>query len=116
MELELQGIELSLALKSILNAAVKMALPVAVWRRPHQSEINVMVSFEKALEVSRLDLEQTEKGFVFSPFHNQDQPTLFLKSDAHFVLSTEGMAFQTSLNDRNDNALQEFFNDPDLFS
>ncbi|PIQ47452.1 MAG: isochorismate synthase [Cytophagales bacterium CG12_big_fil_rev_8_21_14_0_65_40_12] len=115
LELELQGIELSLALKSILNAAVKMALPVAVWRRPHQSEINVMVSFEKALEVSRLDLEQTEKGFVFSPFHNQDQPTLFLKSDAHFVLSTEGMAFQTSLNDRNDNALQEFFNEVQSF-
>uniref|UniRef100_UPI0040485EBD hypothetical protein n=1 Tax=Roseivirga sp. TaxID=1964215 RepID=UPI0040485EBD len=95
LELELQGIELSLALKSILNAAVKEALPVAVWRQPHQSEINLMVSFDKAKEVSRLDLEQTERGFVFSPFNNHEQPALFLKSDVHFVLSTEGMSFQS---------------------
>jgi isochorismate synthase len=109
LELELQGIELSLALKSILNASVKSSLPVAIWKRPHQTEINIMVSFEKAIEVSRLDLEQAEKGFVISPFHNHENPTLFLKSDIHFIFGAEGITYQTSLEKSNENSLNEFF-------
>jgi isochorismate synthase len=109
LELELQGIEQSLALKSILNASVKKSLPIAIWKQPHQNEINFMVSFEKAIEVSRLDLEQTEKGFVISPFHNHDHPTLFLKSDIHFTFNTHGISFQTSLKESKNNSLNEFF-------
>ena len=109
LELELQGIELSLAFKSILNASVKKYLPIAIWKQPHQNEINVMISFEKAIEVSRLDLEQTEKGFVVSPFHNHDHPTLFLKSDVHFTFGSKGMSYQTSLKKGNDSSISEFF-------
>jgi isochorismate synthase len=109
LELELQGIELSLALKSILNASVKASLPIAIWKRPHQTEINIMVSFDKAIEVSRLDLEQSEKGFVISPFDNREHPTLFLKSDIHFIFGADGISYQTSLKKGDGNGLNEFF-------
>lgn len=81
--LDLSGYEKSHAIKSIFQAAIHMDLPLAIWRLPHQKEINLMVSFSKVREIQRPDLETSDKGFVFAPFDTESKATLFIKSDFH---------------------------------
>ncbi len=81
--LDFTGFEKTHTLRSIFQVAVNLGLPLAVWRAPHQKEVNLMVSFSSAQEVERPDLETSEKGFIFSPFNPKSSATLFIKSDFH---------------------------------
>ena len=81
--LDFTGFEKTHTLRSIFQVAVNLGLPLAVWRAPHQKEVNLMVSFSNAQEVERPDLETSEKGFIFSPFNPKSNATLFIKSDFH---------------------------------
>ena len=81
--LDFTGFEKTHTLRSIFQVAVNLGLPLAVWRAPHQKEVNLMVSFSNAQEVERPDLETSEKGFIFSPFNPKSSSTLFIKSDFH---------------------------------
>tara|TARA_A100000171_G_scaffold52611_1_gene71905 strand:- start:4871 stop:6097 length:1227 start_codon:yes stop_codon:yes gene_type:complete len=81
--LDFTGFEKTHTLRSIFQVAVNLGLPLAVWRAPHQKEVNLMVSFSNAQEVERPDLETSEKGFIFSPFNPKSSATLFIKSDFH---------------------------------
>ncbi|KOF03745.1 hypothetical protein OB69_05525 [Roseivirga seohaensis subsp. aquiponti] len=81
--LDFTGFEKTHTLRSIFQVAVNLGLPLAVWRAPHQKEVNLMVSFSSAQEVERPDLETCEKGFIFSPFNPKSSATLFIKSDFH---------------------------------
>lgn len=81
--LDFTGFEKTHTLRSIFQVAVNLGLPLAVWRAPHQKEVNLMVSFSSAQEVERPDLETSEKGFIFSPFNPKSNATLFIKSDFH---------------------------------
>ncbi|WP_421978917.1 chorismate-binding protein [Roseivirga seohaensis] len=81
--LDYTGFEKTHTLRSIFQVAVNLGLPLAVWRAPHQKEVNLMVSFSSAQEVERPDLETSEKGFIFSPFNPKSNATLFIKSDFH---------------------------------
>ena len=69
------------AIKSILQASIDASFPVAIWRLPHKSEINVMVSFSQPKPIDQPDLEKLKKGFIVAPFNQNSTSPLFIKSD-----------------------------------
>ncbi|WP_420387356.1 isochorismate synthase [Roseivirga sp.] len=71
--------------EQIMSAAIRLAreegYPMAVWRMPHQSEVNVLISFNKALELERYEMEELKNGFALAPFNFGEEKGLFLKAD-----------------------------------
>ncbi|MGW8123700.1 chorismate-binding protein [Roseivirga echinicomitans] len=96
--LDFSGYEKSHALKSIFQAAINMELPLAIWRMPHQQEINLIISFSKVQEIARPDLETSAKGFVFAPFNTENNATLFIKSDFHLSFDFDEIIEHKELN------------------
>jgi len=68
-------------LGACLQAATETGCPIAFWRMPRTAELNVIVSFEEALQLPKADLEDLGTGFVVSPFNNQDNPIQFIAGD-----------------------------------
>lgn len=106
--LDFSRYEKSHALKSIFQAAINMELPLAIWRLPHQKEINLMVSFSKIQEIKRPDLETSEKGFIFSPFDTQNGATLFIKSDFHLSFDFNEIIQHKDITNHKDTLRTEF--------
>jgi len=74
-------------LEQVVNAALALNLPVAAWRLPSTTEAKVCISFEKVLQITQPDLENSPSGFLFSPFIVGEQPTVFI--NAAIVYSSE---------------------------
>ncbi|NVJ47089.1 MAG: isochorismate synthase [Cytophagia bacterium] len=71
--------------EQLLAAALGLAhdeqLPVAVWRMPHQSEINLLISFSEATQLDRYELQELKNGFAFAPFNFNRQKGYFINGD-----------------------------------
>tara|TARA_R110001592_G_scaffold14600_4_gene65050 strand:+ start:748 stop:1974 length:1227 start_codon:yes stop_codon:yes gene_type:complete len=106
--LDFSGYEKTHALRSIFQAAVNLELPLAVWRSPHQKEMNLMLSFSKVQEVERPDLETSDKGFIFSPFDPKSGATLFIKSDFHVSFDFDEIIQHEDLTSSEDALQSEF--------
>ena len=64
-----------------LQLAHEEGLPIALWRMPFQSEINLLVSFNQALELDQFDLQELKNGFALAPFNFNEKKGLFLQGD-----------------------------------
>lgn len=71
-------------LKSALNAAVELSLPIAFWQLPKSTALHFLISFDSVRKLSKLDLEEIGAGFSFSPFDVKKE-RLFI--DNHFHCS-----------------------------
>ncbi len=69
-------------LKSALTAAYEAELPIALWRLPQSQEIHLVVAFDQARKIEKLDLEEAGSGFTFGPF-NLETDSLFIREDFH---------------------------------
>jgi isochorismate synthase len=75
---------------SIFRTAVARKFGIAVWRSPLNTELNCIVSTSSEPSWCIPDLETMDKGFIFSPYDNEDnQRVLFLNSDIHFILDSK---------------------------
>jgi len=94
-----------------LYTAHELNLPIAIWRLPNRSEINLIVSLEGSRSLTKVDLEELPSGFVFAPFDFGDKPAQFIQAD--FSLSFD---FEEVIENRNvvskghDDPLREFKN------
>jgi len=69
-------------LKSLWSSAMAMIGSVAVWRCPREDKVHFLVDISKSPSKGRVDLQNTEPGFLISPFMNPEgNETLFLKAD-----------------------------------
>lgn len=68
-------------LAATLQLAHEEGLPVAVWRMPFQSEINLLISFNQALELDQFELQELSNGFALAPFNFNEKKGLFLQGD-----------------------------------
>lgn len=73
--------------KEVITNAVAVAfelgMPMAMWRLPNQSEINLLISAEQAQKLKTVDLKELPSGFIFSKF-NSEAEKYYLKGDITF--------------------------------
>ena len=71
-----------LSLKSLWSNAIFKNGSIAVWRCPNGESTFFLADLSRSPKKGRMDLQNTESGFVVSPFMNPEgNETLFLKSD-----------------------------------
>jgi len=71
-------------LKNLWSAAMAKNGSVAVWRCPRENSIHFLADLSKLPAKGRIDLLNTEQGFLVSPFMNPEgNETLFLRSDVY---------------------------------
>jgi len=76
-------------LKSIWSGAMAENASIAVWRCPRDKKMFFIADLSGSSTKGRINLQNTESGFVVSPFMNPEgNETLFLKSDI-LALSNE---------------------------
>ena len=69
-------------LKSLWSSAMVMNGSVAVWRCPRDDNAYFLADLSESPAKGRIDLQNTESGFLVSPFMNPEgNETLFLKAD-----------------------------------
>jgi isochorismate synthase len=70
--------------RSLLSNAVNRGLPVAIWKLPLQSEVQMIVDLRPDIELSFDDLEKMPGGFAINPFHQHHPATpSLIKADLH---------------------------------
>ena len=71
-------------LKNLWSSAMAKNGSVAVWRCPRENSIHFLADLSKLPAKGRIDLLNTEQGFLVSPFMNPEgNETLFLRSDVY---------------------------------
>lgn len=88
--------------EQIIGATLQLTqeegLPVAVWRMPHQSEINLLISFNQAQELDRYELQDLRNGFAFAPFNFNEKKGLFLQGDVLLSFDFDEVVFKSAEN------------------
>lgn len=108
---DLQAFPKEKILRSCLAAAVENGCPVAFWRLPKTSELHVIIGFDKARKLDKVDLEELSAGFVISPFENEQNPALFISGDLHVSFDFGEVSTQFDFNKSRPNHKEEQFID-----
>lgn len=96
-------------LKSALNAAVEVRLPIALWQLPQSGELHLLIAFDDAKKVPKIDLEEIGSGFNFSPF-DADADSLFISNHFHCSFNKEGIQTAAQLTNEFYSRKKEFLN------
>lgn len=81
-----------------LQLAHEEGLPIALWRMPFQSEINLLVSFNQALELDQFELQELRNGFALAPFNFNEKKGLFLQGDVLLSFDFDEVIFKPTGN------------------
>lgn len=108
---EIKNISCSDFLSGFYYSALINRLPVVLWRLPGQNENYGMVDFSGNVFFSKINFDENQEGFAFSPFRNDTGiSTIFIKS--HMLLNCSKRIFIDSkniLNDIENNNRSKFF-------
>ena len=78
-------------LQSLWSGAMAMNGSVAVWRCPRDEKAYFLADYSEFPAKGRIDLQNTESGFIVSPFMNPEgNETLFLKVDIFATTDENG--------------------------
>jgi len=78
-------------LQSLWSSAMAMNGSVAVWRCPRDEKAYFLADYSEFPAKGRIDLQNTESGFIVSPFMNPEgNETLFLKVDIFATTDENG--------------------------
>ena len=83
---ELDALTKEKVIRTALKTAFRLGLPIAIWRKPNQSEVNLVISFESALKLNKLDLDQLPKGFFLALLISQIRQPVSLNLTLTFPL------------------------------
>lgn len=100
LELDLSTFTKESLIAAAFNTAYDLNVPIAMWRMPNQTEVNLVASAEGTKLLSKIDLEELPNGFVFSPFNFGQRP-------AHFIESQFSLSFDFNEVVHNTNNEQE---------
>ena len=80
-----------MSLQSLWSSAMAMEGSVAVWRCPREDKIHFLADLSESPSKGRIDLQNTEPGFLVSPFMNPEgNETIFLNADVYGVHMSDG--------------------------
>lgn len=83
-------------LAAALGLAYDEQLPVAVWRMPHQTEVNLLISFSEATQVDNYELQELKNGFAFAPFNFNQSKGYFINGDVLLSFDFGEIALKSS--------------------
>lgn len=96
------------------NAAFELEMPVAIWRMPQQSEINLIIGTKGVKQIERIDFEELPSGFLFAPYNYGPSPALFISSDFNLSFDFDEVVGNIDFEANEDEALhglkQKFVN------
>ncbi|MCE7066749.1 chorismate-binding protein [Dyadobacter sp. CY326] len=79
-----------LQIEALWKASRQLGFPSALWRLPHKSEIQLLISIQDGVKKCQPDLEKLSPGFVMSNFHwAVDEEVLFLEGDIIITFSED---------------------------
>lgn len=85
-------------LTQVVNAALALGLPVAAWRLPLATEVQVCISLDMDFVLTQPDIENSPFGFLFSPFIVGDQqPIVFIKAAIVYSSETGRLQFSSEV-------------------
>lgn len=85
--------------KKLLNFALEQKIPLAIWKLPQQKRQNLILDFSETIQQNKLNLEDSKKGFVVSPFLNQNlENSYFIKADLHYHSEMQGVDLTQNIN------------------
>ncbi len=106
---KLSTINTELKIAEIYKAAILSGCPVAIWSLPNRTEFHIVVDFSESIQLEKVDIEKSNKGFVFSPFSNDHlEGSYFLHADIYFSTGFKEVQINPSLNASKSNKLDEF--------
>jgi isochorismate synthase len=80
-----RGDPVTTEVEALFHAAVKGKLPIALWRLPFDARPKAVIDLSGKVFPRKLDLEESERGFAFSPFVSPNgRETLILHADLIF--------------------------------
>lgn len=72
-------------IKSLFSSAVRMGLPVVLWRLPGDGRTRLAIELSETISRATPDFEGHNSGFAFGPFVNPGcHHTLFIHNDLHW--------------------------------
>ena len=73
----------------LIEFLLSQGLPFALWREPHQPELQLVISKSKEPDYRKADLDELPGGFILAPFdYTEDQGAVFIKADLYFKFSS----------------------------
>ena len=98
-------------MKSFFYAALQNFLPVAMWRKPNEDPKTIIADLSGKTEESYGKIENLDKGFILSPFINNDK-CHFLKADILFKSGYEEIktSYNAPFNNLSKQNKEVFFN------
>src|SRR6478736_6885995 len=66
-------------ISTVIHHHLSLGQTFSLWKLPHASEINLIVSDEAPVELDELNMEESVPGFVIAPFH-PEKKKIFLKA------------------------------------
>lgn len=77
-----ESLPLDAMIRLLFNFAIKNNYAAALWKLPSEGKIRMIVDVSGARGKLKIDLDEAEQGFVFSPFNNLDNShSFFIKND-----------------------------------
>lgn len=97
-----EDIRQTFALRDLWDAAMNLNGSIALWRCPRERQIHFLVDLSQSPRKGRVNLQETEPGFVVSSFLNSDgSDILFLNADIYVVFgSSNGPEVRRSHKDK----------------
>ena len=111
IELDLSTFTKERLITAAFNTAYDLNMPVALWRMPEQTEVNLVVSTEGSKLLAKIDLEELSNGFIFSPFNYGEQPAHFIEGDFSLSFDFEEVIHNNTNEEKSDSEnLRKFRN------
>jgi isochorismate synthase len=77
--------------EELWEAAKELGFPCALWRLPHTSKIQLLISIHEGTRYCQPDLEKLSPGFMMAPFSwKENEDVLFMEGDILAVYSESG--------------------------
>jgi len=71
-------------ISTVIHHHLSLGQTFSLWKLPHATEINLIVSDEAPVEIDEVNMEESVPGFVIAPFHPQKKK-IFLKATHRYT-------------------------------
>lgn len=102
-------------ISTVIHHHLSLGQTFSLWKLPHASEINLIVSDEAPVELDELNMEESVPGFVIAPFH-PEKKKIFLKATHRYSFKrNEILKNGAPLSEEEVDAMKESKAEPDHF-
>src|SRR6478609_2755714 len=102
-------------ISTVIYHHLSLGQTFSLWKLPHATEINLIVSDEAPVEIDELNMEESTPGFVIAPFHPQQKKTFLKATHRYTFKSKEILKNGEPLSEEEADAMKESKTESDTF-